>query len=191
MRCSRFRIRAEQSQSDRCPCRRCAFSRRAAISCLTIGVQSTTRLQARFKKYRRFTGHRCALNTEEAIEIAKKKEPALNRRITGRETGKNRTGNRTNRAMNRTIAPASGGVHSLQRRNQGLRGDSADGFPPAFAGSTHPAPPENQNAPEAAGLRTRECHSALTAMRHSRQQCKRNSIYPRYSGVCVPRLCPP
>jgi hypothetical protein len=67
-----------------------------------------TRLQARFKKYRRFTGHRCALNTEEAIEIAKKKVPALNRRITGRETGKNRTGNRKNRAMDRTIAPAAG-----------------------------------------------------------------------------------
>jgi hypothetical protein len=43
---------------------------------------------------------------------------------------------------------------------------------------------KKQNAPEAARPRTRECHSALTAVRPSRRECKRNSIYPRYSGVC-------
>jgi hypothetical protein len=37
-----------------------------------------------------------------------------------------------------------------------------------------------------AGLRTRECHSALNAMRRSRRECKRNPIYPRYSGVRDP-----
>jgi hypothetical protein len=43
--------------------------------------------------------------------------------------------------------------------------------------------PLKQDAPEAVGLRTRECHSALTAMRRSHAECKRGSIYPRYSGV--------
>jgi hypothetical protein len=38
-----------------------------------------------------------------------------------------------------------------------------------------------QSAPEALGLRTRECHSALTAMRHLRREPKRNSVYPHYS----------
>ena len=42
---------------------------------------------------------------------------------------------------------------------------------------------EKQSASEAVGLRTRECHSALTAMRRSRRERKRDSIYPHYSGV--------
>jgi hypothetical protein len=33
------------------------------------------------------------------------------------------------------------------------------------------------------GLRTRECHSALNAMRRSRRKSQRDSIYPHYSGV--------
>ena len=44
-------------------------------------------------------------------------------------------------------------------------------------------PLEKQNAPEALGLRTRECHSALTAMGRSRRNRKPDLIYPRYSGV--------
>ena len=42
---------------------------------------------------------------------------------------------------------------------------------------------KKQNAPEAVGLRTRECYSALNAMRRSRRERNRDSIYPRYSGV--------
>jgi hypothetical protein len=42
------------------------------------------------KKYRRFTGRRCAANTAKAIENAREKALAPNRRITGAETGKNR-----------------------------------------------------------------------------------------------------
>jgi len=47
----------------------------------------------------------------------------------------------------------------------------------------HPTSPEKQNAREAVGLQTLECHSALTAMRRPRRECKRNSIYPRYSRI--------
>jgi hypothetical protein len=41
----------------------------------------------------------------------------------------------------------------------------------------------NSNAPEAVELRTRQLHSALTATRRSRRECKRYSIYPRYSRI--------
>jgi hypothetical protein len=62
IRCNRFPIRAEQTQSHRRPCRRGAFSRRVAaasccdrnqslVSCLTPGVQS----KPVKIKYRRFT----------------------------------------------------------------------------------------------------------------------------------------
>jgi hypothetical protein len=44
------------------------------------------------------------------------------------------------------------------------------------------ARPETQSAPGAVWLRTRECHSALNAMRPSAKERKRNFIYPRYSG---------
>src|ERR1700722_12543952 len=87
---------AERSQSGRCFCMRCAFSRfakavsccdraRSLVSCLTTGVQSTVASE----KYRRFTGRRCAPNTAKVIEIAREKALARNRRITGAETGKN------------------------------------------------------------------------------------------------------
>ena len=60
-----------------------------------------TRENRPLKKYRRFTGRRCAPNTGKVIEIAKEKARALNRQITGPE-------NRKNREINRTIAPVSG-----------------------------------------------------------------------------------
>ena len=44
---------------------------------------------------------------------------------------------------------------------------------------------EKQNAREAARLQTRERHSALTAMRLSRRECKRVAIYPHYSALRV------
>jgi len=112
-------------------------------------------------------------NTGQAIEIAKENARTQNRRITGAE-------NRENSAINRTIAPVSGGripsflvppsqrSASAQQRNH---------VPLRRLGAL-----EKQSAPEA-GLRTRECHSALTAMRPSRRERKRKSIYPRYSRV--------
>src|SRR5580692_1260120 len=51
-------------------------------------------------------------------------------------------------------------------------------------------PPKKQNAPEAVRLRTRECHSALNAMRRLRQECKRNlicSCYSRFDGATMPK----
>src|SRR5580658_6627027 len=125
------------------------------------------------EKYRRFTGRPYAKNTGQAVEIAKENARAQNRRITGAE-------NRENRAINRAIAPVSGGripsflflpsqrsASAQQRNHVPLR---------------RPGALEKQSAPEA-GLRARECHSALTAMRHSRRERKRKSIYPRYSRV--------
>src|SRR6202051_4248276 len=48
---------------------------------------------------------------------------------------------------------------------------------------------EKQSAPEAAWPRTRECHSALNAMRRLRRERKRDSIYPRCSASLL--HCPP
>jgi hypothetical protein len=71
--------------------------------------------------------------------------------------------------MNWTLAPVSGGriQPAASARNDGTS---------SFA-------LEKQNAPEAAGLQTRERHSALTAMRRAHRKRKRNSIYPHYSRV--------
>ena len=126
------------------------------------------------EKYRRFTGRRCAPNTAKAIEIAKEKARAPNRRETGPE-------NRKNRAINRTLAPVSGGriprpsVSALTTIGQRATATSGP--------LRRPYALEKQGAPEAVGLRTRECHSALTAMRSSRRKRKPDSIYPRYSRL--------
>jgi hypothetical protein len=61
-----------------------------------------------------------------------------------------------------------------------VRGETAD------AQHANPAGRQKQNAPEAPGLRTRQSHSALNAMHHSRRTCERNPIYPHYPGVARP-----
>src|ERR1700733_15317118 len=86
---------AERSQSGRCFCMRCAFSRfatavgccdraRSLVSFLTTGVESSVALY----QWWRYTGRRCAPNTARVIEIGRDKALAQNRRITGAETGK-------------------------------------------------------------------------------------------------------
>jgi hypothetical protein len=98
---------------------------------------------------------------------------APDRRITGATTGKNRTGNRT-------IAPVSGErIASLgfppSQQSAMARVDQAN----SFAATLHA--PKAKRA-RSGGLQTRKCHSPLTAMRLWRRKCKRNSIYPHYSG---------
>src|ERR1700734_3721632 len=81
---------AEQSQSNRCHCPRCAFSRRAAAVSAVIGTGPWFRLSEHWGgpkalpvKYRRFTGRRYAQNTVKAIEIVMERVRTRNRRITG------------------------------------------------------------------------------------------------------------
>ena len=119
IRCNRFRFRAEQTHCDRCPCRRCAFSRRAAAASCCDRNQDA----------RSCCGRARFLLPISAITTIGKR---------------------------------------AQQRNRVLCGDLAL---------------EKQSAPEAVRLRTRECHSALTAMRRSRREGKRDSIYPHYSRV--------
>jgi hypothetical protein len=103
------------------------------------------------EKYRRSTGRRFAPNSAKALEIVKEKARAPNRRITGSKTG-----------------PETG-------RTGQLTGCSLlAGVNPSYAALKSKARPKRQ-------LRTRECHSALIAMRRSRRKRKWNSIYPRYS----------
>jgi len=122
-------------------------------------------------KYRRFTGRRCGANTGKAIEIAKENGRAPNRRITGAETG--RTGELTGRALLFRVG-ASPSFRSPTSPTIGKCGQRPLPRSRALA---------KQSAPEAVELRTRKCHSALTAMRRSRQKCKRDSIYPHCSRV--------
>jgi hypothetical protein len=67
------------------------------------------------------------------------------------------------KAMKRTM----GSNEKTIRRTIETAGDPDGCFPRQVA-------VERQNAPEVVRLRARECHSALNAMRRSRQECKRD-----------------
>ena len=177
--------------------------RKAAIG----PVQSTRVKQAVEKNTGDLQGADVRRIQGKAIEIAKEKARALNRPYREISAGPRSLQN-FSRAPRRVLdeeVPLSGIFASLQiqgiyRRFTGNR--EIRFFGSGVARSVRPGRVrreaigpwraqqravsvalEQQNAPEAVGLRTRECHSALTAMRRSRRECKRNSIYPRYSGV--------
>ena len=113
-------------------------------------------------KYRRFTGRRFVPNTAKVIEIAEETARSPNRRITGPKNRKNKAMNRWPLLFQMSAFPIPAIGQRVQQPSRPL---------------LRPCAPETQSAPEA--IRTRECHSALNAMRHSRRGRKRNSIYPR------------
>jgi hypothetical protein len=90
-----------KANSTRCPSPRWAFGRDGAPM-RRKGAYGSISMKRPSKKIQVIYRRRCAPNTGKALEIAKEKARAPDRRVTGAKTGKNR-------AINRTIAPASGG----------------------------------------------------------------------------------
>jgi hypothetical protein len=145
---------AEQSQSNRCPCQRCAFSHRAADS---VAIATSFR-DARFRN----TG-----------DLQWKMRAVCNARPCAgeRKAADARTMGINGKAMRRTM-----------ESNEKYRAVATSSCTPQERRWGDLARLKSKARPKRL-IRTRECHSALTAMRRSGQECQRNSICPRYSGV--------
>jgi hypothetical protein len=184
IRCNRFRIRAEQTHYDRCHgrchCQHCAFGR----DVVQMRVKAPTGRFRRRGPPKQNTG-----------DLQWKSDAICNVRACKgeRNAASARTMGSNEKTMRRTMGnnEISGGVPT-SGCSIGRSPDSAArqstfrvrlGAIPTRHFCLRPCAPAKSNARPKCELGTRECHSALTAMRGWHRNRKPDLIYPRYSGV--------